>query len=217
MELKDYYKILELEPPATATQIKQAYRRLAQQYHPDKNTGHEYAKVYFAEIKEAYEVLTNPVKKDQYLQQRWYLQSLGIKKFSDQPVTPPVVLKQLLDLNKYIHSLDTFRMDQEKIFAQLSGILSDNTIDSLKNFNEKDINYQVTSIAMQIASQLSSNHIRNIATRLKSLNKGHDKTMSYIDLLLSRHEKRTVKEKYKPVFIILITVIICTVIYFASR
>lgn len=217
MEVKDYYKILELDPPATAAQIKQAYRRLAQQYHPDKNTGQEYAAVYFAEIKEAYEVLTNPVKKDQYLQQRWYLQSLGIKKFSDQPVTPPVVLKQMLELNKYILSLDTFRMDKEKMFAHLSGILSENTVDSLKNFNEKDINYQVTRIAMQTAMHLSPNHIENVAKQLKKLNKEEHTTINYINLSLSQYKKREVREKYKPAVIILATIIICVVIYFASR
>ena len=79
MQLKDYYKILEMEPSATLTEIKKAYRRLAQQYHPDKNSSDEYALTYFAEIKEAYEVLTNPAKKDYYLQQRWYQQSLGKK------------------------------------------------------------------------------------------------------------------------------------------
>src|SRR5262245_52091676 len=142
MEIKDYYKILELEAPATLQQIKQAYRRLAQQYHPDKNSGKEYAAVYFAEIKEAYEVLTNPAKKEEYLQQRWYLQSIGIKKFSDQPVTPPLILKQLLELDKYIRALDTFRMDKEKMFGHLSGILSENNITSLKAFNEKDVNFE---------------------------------------------------------------------------
>src|SRR3954470_16298100 len=111
MELKDYYKILELEPSATLTEIKKAYRRLAQQYHPDKNSNQEYAHTYFTEIKEAYEVLSNPSKKEIYLQQRWYQQSTGKKEFTSEPLTPPRILKQVLDLNKYVSSLDNFRMD----------------------------------------------------------------------------------------------------------
>src|SRR5260221_11419015 len=116
MQLKDYYKILELEPSATLAEIKKAYRRLAQQYHPDKNSNEQYSLVYFSEIKEAYEVLTNPSKKENYLQQRWYQQSLGKKEFSTQPVTPVTILKQLLELDKYVSGLDIFRMDKARLY-----------------------------------------------------------------------------------------------------
>lgn len=61
--MKDYYKILEVEEKATQDEIKKAYRKLASQYHPDKNpTGEEK----FKEIAEAYETLSNPQKKEQY-------------------------------------------------------------------------------------------------------------------------------------------------------
>jgi len=50
--LKDYYRILELDPSATLPEIKKAYRKLAQQYHPDKNSGDPYPAAQFAEIKE---------------------------------------------------------------------------------------------------------------------------------------------------------------------
>jgi len=59
--LKDYYQILQIEPHSTFAEIKQAFRRLALIYHPDKNPNDKYAEAQFNEIKEAYEVLTNPV------------------------------------------------------------------------------------------------------------------------------------------------------------
>ena len=71
MEIKDYYKILELEPSASLQDIKKAYRRLAQQFHPDKNQNDQYALIHFTEIKEAFEVLTNPSRKNNYLQQEF--------------------------------------------------------------------------------------------------------------------------------------------------
>ena len=60
---KDYYEILGVPKTATEDEIKRAYRRLAHQYHPDKNGGDDKK---FKEINEAYQVLGNKEKKEQY-------------------------------------------------------------------------------------------------------------------------------------------------------
>ena len=62
---KDYYKILGVEKGASPEQIKKAFRELAHKHHPDKSGGNE-AK--FKEINEAYQVLSNPQKRQQYNQ-----------------------------------------------------------------------------------------------------------------------------------------------------
>lgn len=64
---KDYYKILGVTKGATADAIKKAYRKLAMQYHPDRNQGkEEWANEKFKEINEAYAVLGDPEKRKQY-------------------------------------------------------------------------------------------------------------------------------------------------------
>ncbi|MBU1203263.1 molecular chaperone DnaJ [Patescibacteria group bacterium] len=62
---KDYYKTLGVEKGATDSEIKRAFRKLAHQYHPDKNGGEENLKK-FKEINEAYQVLSNKEKRQQY-------------------------------------------------------------------------------------------------------------------------------------------------------
>lgn len=62
---KDYYKTLGVSKSATADEIKRAYRKLAVQYHPDKNKSKE-AEEKFKQINQAYEVLGNPQKRQQY-------------------------------------------------------------------------------------------------------------------------------------------------------
>ena len=64
--MKDYYKLLELKELASESEIKKAYHRLAKIYHPDKNENPKLAEDKFKEINEAYNVLSNPVKKSQY-------------------------------------------------------------------------------------------------------------------------------------------------------
>lgn len=64
---KDYYQILGIPRTATDEQIKKAYRKLAMQYHPDRNQGKEgWANEKFKEINEAYGVLGAPQKRKQY-------------------------------------------------------------------------------------------------------------------------------------------------------
>jgi len=64
---KDYYQILGLTRNATNEQIKKAYRKLAMQYHPDRNPGKEkWANEKFKDINEAFSVLGDPEKRRQY-------------------------------------------------------------------------------------------------------------------------------------------------------
>ena len=63
---KDYYQILGLGRGATEAEIKQAYRKLARQHHPDVNPGNKTAEAKFKEINEAYEVLSDKEKRKKY-------------------------------------------------------------------------------------------------------------------------------------------------------
>jgi curved DNA-binding protein CbpA len=63
--LKDHYAILGVPRNATPEEIKEAYRRLAKEYHPDKNPSPE-AEERFKLINEAYQVLSDPAKRAEY-------------------------------------------------------------------------------------------------------------------------------------------------------
>jgi curved DNA-binding protein len=66
MEYKDYYKTLGVSKNATQKEIKSAFRKLAQQYHPDKNPGDKRAEEKFKDLNEAYEVLGDKQKRAKY-------------------------------------------------------------------------------------------------------------------------------------------------------
>ncbi len=63
---KDYYSILGISRNASEREIKQAYRKLARQYHPDVNSGDKSAEARFKRINEAYEVLSDKEKRRKY-------------------------------------------------------------------------------------------------------------------------------------------------------
>ncbi len=62
----DYYEILGVSKNASSNDIKKAYRKLALKYHPDKNPDDKNAEARFKDISEAYAVLSDPEKKEQY-------------------------------------------------------------------------------------------------------------------------------------------------------
>ncbi len=66
MEEKDYYQILGVDEDASFSKIKEAYRRLAFQYHPDKNKGNPSSLERMKDINEAYAILSNPEKRRRY-------------------------------------------------------------------------------------------------------------------------------------------------------
>jgi chaperone protein DnaJ len=66
MAKRDYYEVLEVSKSASVDEIKKAYRKLAIKYHPDRNPGDAEAETKFKEAAEAYDVLHDPQKRQQY-------------------------------------------------------------------------------------------------------------------------------------------------------
>src|SRR5258707_9419504 len=66
MSKRDYYEILGVSKGAPADDIKKAYRKVAMQFHPDRNPGDKAAEEKFKEAAEAYEVLSDGDKRPQY-------------------------------------------------------------------------------------------------------------------------------------------------------
>jgi molecular chaperone DnaJ len=63
---RDYYEVLGVTKEVDVEELKRAYRKLAMQYHPDRNVGDEQAEIQFKEVSEAYAVLSDPDKKARY-------------------------------------------------------------------------------------------------------------------------------------------------------
>src|ERR687893_1903253 len=63
---RDYYEVLGVSKSAAADEIKKAYRKVAMQFHPDRNPGNKEAEEKFKEASEAYEVLSDPERRSRY-------------------------------------------------------------------------------------------------------------------------------------------------------
>jgi len=215
LQLKDYYSILELPPSASADEIKKAYRRLAHLYHPDKKGNDPYAAAQFVLIKEAYETLSNPVQKEYYLQQRWYAQSIG-KKIKQEAITPVNVLKQMIELEKYVSKLDIHRMDQQGLFDYLQDTLSDTTIETVNSFNEPGINKEIVLFALKSGRTLPYSLVSLFTTRLKKLTINDELIVKKVDQFVRHHKQTAYWEKRKVWIILLVVILICIGIFLTA-
>lgn len=91
---KDYYAVLQISSEASPEEIKAAYRQLALQYHPDKNSDPA-STARFQEISEAYAVLSNPEKRAIYDEHG----TEGLQGFNMEDFMTTVDLEDLLDLH----------------------------------------------------------------------------------------------------------------------
>ena len=215
MQIKDYYTILDLPPSATLDEIKKAYRRLAHQYHPDKKGDDPYAIARFSEIKEAYEVLTNPLKKAYYLQQRWYTQSMG-KRAGQELITPVTILKQILELDKYVSTLDIYRMDKEGLYHYMVNILSTDTIQKLNGYKEPGVNKEIILAALNSAQVLPLPFAKRLTEQLKKLETDQE-VHEKMDQLLYQKSHAEQWDKLKIWIVVAVVAVLCVVIFIAAK
>lgn len=214
MLLKDYYAILEIEASATQAGIKQAFRKLAHQYHPDKKQNDPSATARFTEIKEAYEVLTNPARKEYYLQQRWYDQGIGKRKKQDI-ITPVTILKQALELERYVSKLDVFRMDKEGLHDYLSDLLADTNIEKLNSLNDNVVNEEIIHVLLTCLRPLPFHLVLSLQKQLVKIHVSPACSNKISNWIASRKKNHT-RDKYKIWILLFVVAAICLLIFFLA-
>jgi hypothetical protein len=213
--LKDHYRTLGLPPSATQAEIKKAYRRLARDLHPDKTQDDPYAKEKFHAVKEAYETLTNPQKKQDYLQQRWYYQAVG-QKMNSTVLTPETMLQQSLELEKYIRSLDHYRMDREGLAKQMAEWLGDDRIRILNGFNDPKANDLIVASVLRCIEPLGEKQEQPLLASLRKLRVSPAGDAAILAFETSRKYAHS-WDRHKTWLMLLLVLAICLMIFFFAQ
>ena len=166
---KDYYKILELEPGASTTHIKKSWRRLIQLHHPDKQTGAAPHSIAFQEIQEAYETLTNPLKKQKYLAQRW-LHQVTREEIVYAPKTSEELLLACIHLENKLASFRHSRIDEDYYMQYIFLLLSAENIAKLHTDASVPLLNQSLQLILKALDIFSIKNQKNIIAQLEKLN-----------------------------------------------
>jgi molecular chaperone DnaJ len=110
-----YYDILQVSIKATATEIKRAYRHLAKLHHPDKNHNNKISEELFKKINEAYEVLSDSIKKNNYDKKLKYGEPKSFKNFFNEYYQD--LGKEFVKTKKHSQEVDIFFTWEEAFYG----------------------------------------------------------------------------------------------------
>ncbi len=165
---KDYYQILGLEPGAPATAIKKAWRERVRMTHPDVQQVNNQEEYCFQDIQEAYETLSNPLKKEKYLQQRWLQQVYHSKPLSS-PKDSLTLLQTLIQFEQKVNRMDSYRLDIDFIKQTLLFLLAPSSITLLNSTKDKIINQQIIDLYFRCLPKLPYSFQQELLVPLNSI------------------------------------------------
>jgi hypothetical protein len=214
MPLKDHYKTLGIAANAGLSDVKKAYRTLAHKYHPDKNPDNNYSASHFREIQEAYKVLGDERSRKQYDEERYFAGLSGQKE--PAKLSPEWILTQAKKLRTHMSTLDSYTMNHRAVSEYVLLLLSDSHIAVLQYDHELQVNRQIIEEVIAAIKRLDYRYYPAIVGRLTTV-AGTDNTMHQaIALADEERRKRMRGDKYLPLIIVIITLVLCLLMYLYS-
>jgi curved DNA-binding protein CbpA len=213
MKPKDYYKILNVSSTASQLDIKKSYRKLAMKYHPDKNFDDKLSETKFKEIQEAYHVLSDSRRRQQYNFKRYDQQHGLDKKPSSDASTPYAILQKSAQLRKKVIGMDPHRIDRDTLYGKIQLILSVHNQTILKTSNDQPTNRLIVEELLNASEPLEYKHAKQVCTQLGSL-AGTDGTLQQkINDFRRNHQLKHYWNRYHIVVAIVAAVLFCLLIF----
>ena len=215
MSSKDYYKILGVALDASGQAIKKAYRKLAMKYHPDKNEGDGFTEDVFKEINEAYEIIGDPKKREDYHYKRLYTYNYKYKEAAK--ATPQSVLKDAEQLLQQVNKSNPFRINRDALYFKMEQILSEATIEMLLTENTQEQNSPIIQKIIEAAKPLQLHHAEKIAASLTTLANNNAAANQLIQNFLQQKRKEYFWNRYKTAGAVILAILLCLMIFLISK
>jgi hypothetical protein len=207
---KDYYQVLQLQPTASAADIRKAYRRLALEFHPDKNTSQQ-AAAQFVMIREAYAVLSDPLQRKKYDFTRFPGKTLT----RIIATTPEEVRLMSDDLVQRIKAGNPDRINLDRLVNDLQALLSVYHIQLLEKYNDEQQNGLLISNVLFCIQYLNWSDCMQFVNTLRQINGLNKNATDSITHFLTNYKRQSYWNRYKIWVAFLIALITCVLIYYA--
>jgi len=209
---KDYYAILGVTPLAGPDEIRRSYRRMAKQCHPDRHGSDASAGLRFQEVKEAYETLTDPVRKEAWLQQRWRLRSMGLATDRRPATLPADLLKASIALEQETALQDPHRADADALLRRIRALLTADALDLLRQEADPVIRQGVCRRLLRCGRHFGPDTAAALLRLLEPVTRTDAALAAEADKLLRHSRHRQVLERVRLPLLLLATLLACLLI-----
>jgi len=197
MRLKDYYRVLGVSSSATAEEIRKAFRRLALQYHPDRNPDSPFAAGHFIEIKEAYHILSDDYRRARYDEECWLLGMSNRTPLRGQ-LSAAWIKGEAVKLRRHMERIDSYRMNHEALQQYTLLLLSDAHLSVMEN---STLLPEMVNDVLAAITGLRTERLPPVIDRLMIL-AGNDASLKdAIQALLKERKEKEQREKSFGIFI----------------
>lgn len=204
-----------MPPQADTDTIKKSFRKLAHQYHPDKNPDNTFAHTHFTLIKEAYEVLSDPARRKEYDKELSLLQQNSIR--YTQAITPALILDRLHHVTEAIVYKRSHHVIENHLTDYLSSLLNDHNIAVFQQ-HATDLDYtQCCGDVLALCTVLPEHQCLIVTERLQALCTGKEVQLERINTYLYSRKHTDRYRKHIAWIILLIAILLCLAMYWYSR
>lgn len=214
MAIRNHYQTLRLPPTASPEEIKKAFRKLAHQYHPDKNNVVGTHKI-FLEIQEAYNTLGDPKKKKQYDEER-YFSGLSSRR-EPASVSTEWILRLATELRLHTDHLYTSDINHLALYDYVMLLLSDSHLAYLEQESDEKKNDEIVKEILQAIKKLEFSFYEKIAIRILEIKPVSSVIPSFIRRELNVRKDGKFFEKWLPLLVMVTVSLLCFFMYLYSR
>lgn len=202
-------------PKASTEEIKKSFRRLAHEFHPDKNPSNPFAEARFREIHEAYTTLSHEEKRALYDHERWL--SGRFKGTASSAITPEYLLQELEKLEAHIAVIDVYRMNKQLLHEYLLFLLLDEKIAIIQMKATPAVLSSLAALFLKMETLLPAYYGKVILERLHMLTEGRAEEQQLVAAARQALLRKEHRQRYYPWLALLLTLLLCLAMYLFAR
>lgn len=208
---QDHYQTLGLAPGATAEQIKKAWRKKILDLHPDKTGNDPALALRFAAVQQAYEVLSDPLQKIEFLQERWLRKAQG-QSTATHTIDLAGWIKECLALEKKVSTQDPDRIDHRSVQEQIEKLTAEQTITSLQSFAHPEAMLTGARLLLQAATLLPLTRFIPLVYSLAKIEPQNSLWQQELTKAKRKISREASRDRYRVMALVLLTVLLCLLI-----
>jgi hypothetical protein len=138
-------------------------------------------------------------------------------KIGEKIITAPNILIKSLELNKQIAAMDVYRMSYGGMVDRILSLINNTTIDELLAQKETEVQQAIIHSLLNTTKHFPYKETKLVADQLRKLAKDQPQLLQHIEVTLEQKRKKENWTKFNGLFVFLITILLCLLIYFMGR